>query len=191
MKKENDDDEEEYHKSLPSVFDCSQPGLWMSRPKRTFYHTQGEADGDRGEDEDMVTTADSLQVKMEEEESESEDHQPEISGELVEALLGQEHEAQGEHYSDEDDEEEEEEEKGTNSALEPPIGTAAIRELLAKWEEMQATVLAHYPYRVVAARAGHVYSKAVLRYFIDLLAKREISDSTTEPASNLNDEDGR
>ncbi|XP_067132611.1 tigger transposable element-derived protein 1-like [Centruroides vittatus] len=85
-----------------------------------------------------------------------EEHQEKLTTEELQALLAQEHdEAQREASSDE------EEEVQSNQ----PISTAAIKDFLVKWGEVQEFTNTHYPDTAEANRINNLYNDTLACHF--------------------------
>lgn len=115
---------------------------------------------------DIITVAQRLELEVEEEDVEEliEEHEEELTTEELQALLVQQQDnAQREASSDN------EEQQSNNQ----PIPTADIKNILVKWKAVQEFTNAHYPDSAQANRINDLYSDTLVRYFRQMLKKRE------------------
>nr|XP_033794861.1 tigger transposable element-derived protein 1-like [Geotrypetes seraphini] len=115
---------------------------------------------------DIITVAQRLELEVEEEDVEEliEEHEEELTTEELQALLVQQQDnAQREVSSDD------EEQQSNNK----PIPTADIKNILVKWKTVQEFTNAHYPDSAEANRINDLYSDTLVRYFRQMLEKRE------------------
>ncbi|XP_023210348.1 tigger transposable element-derived protein 1-like [Centruroides sculpturatus] len=114
--------------------------------------------------QEIISTARELELEMEVEDVEEliEEHQEELTTEELQALMAQEHEAQREASSDEEEEQ-----------FNQPISTAAIKDFLVKWGEVQEFTSVHYPNTAEANRINDLYNDTLARHFRKVLKKRE------------------
>ncbi|GFR12404.1 tigger transposable element-derived protein 1-like protein [Trichonephila clavata] len=115
---------------------------------------------------DIITVAQRLELEVEEEDVEEliEEHKEELTTEELQTLLAQQQDnAQREASSDN------EEQQSNNQ----PIPTADIKNILVKWKAVQEFTNAHYPDSAEANRINDLYSDTLVRYFRQMLKKRE------------------
>nr|XP_033813649.1 tigger transposable element-derived protein 1-like [Geotrypetes seraphini] len=115
---------------------------------------------------DIITVAQRLELEVEEKDVEEiiEEHEEELTTEELQALLVQQQDnAQREASSDD------EEQQSNNK----PIPTADIKNILVKWKAVQEFTNAHYPDSAEANRINDLYSDTLVRYFRQMLEKRE------------------
>ncbi|XP_067125996.1 tigger transposable element-derived protein 1-like [Centruroides vittatus] len=122
--------------------------------------TQEEPAEDTEVVQEIISTA--REVEVEDVEELIEEYQEELTTEELQALLAQEHEAQKEASSDEEEEQ-------SNQ----PISTAAIKDFLVKWGEVQEFTNTHYPNTAAANRINDLYNDTLAHHFRQVLKKRE------------------